>query len=120
MVATYTELLQRDYADKLGPDAAEFMGFITEGSHRVERLLDDLLAYARAANVAGEVQPGLIETGSALDAATLNLHRAIEESGAEIIAGRPPQGRDARDAPDPDLPEPDRERDQVPRRRTSR
>jgi signal transduction histidine kinase len=90
MVATYSELLKRDYAGKLGPDADEYIGFVTEGARRVERLLEDLLAYAHAGNVDVNTVAPVVESGSALDAALLNLHRAIEVSGAEIARGELP------------------------------
>jgi len=82
MVASYTQLLSRRYKDKLDSDADEFIAFAVDGATRMQRLIQDLLAYSRV----GTKGKQLLKTSSeaALKSALSNLRGAIEESGALI------------------------------------
>ena len=93
MVATYSELLKQECAARLGADADEFIRFVVEGARRMERLLDDLLLYARAGNLEGAARIGRIDAGLALDAALLNLHTSIERERRDGHARRASLGR---------------------------
>jgi PAS domain S-box-containing protein len=82
MVASYTQLLSRRYKGQLDTDADEFIAFAVDGASRMQRLIEDLLAYSRV----GTKGQDLLETSSeeALQQALLNLRGAIEESGALV------------------------------------
>jgi PAS domain S-box-containing protein len=82
MVATYTQLLSRRYKGKLDSDADEFIAFAVDGATRMQRLIQDLLAYSRV----GTKGKDLLRTSSedALLHALSNLRGAIEESGALV------------------------------------
>lgn len=88
MVASYCQLLQRRYADKLDEDANEFIAFAVDGATRMQELINDLLAYSRVATQPGQHEP--VDLGEVLDAARANLTIAIEESGAKITAASLP------------------------------
>jgi len=47
MVVGYVQLLERRLADKLDADTREFMGFAVDGALRMQRLIQDILAYSR-------------------------------------------------------------------------
>ena len=47
MVASYTQLLSRRYADKLDQDAHDFIGFAVEGATRMQKLIRDLLQFSK-------------------------------------------------------------------------
>ena len=82
MVASYTQLLSRRYKGKLDTDADEFIAYAVDGATRMQRLIQDLLAYSRVGTKGKE----LLKTSSeiALQTALSNLRGAIEESGALV------------------------------------
>ena len=82
MVASYTQLLSRRYKGKLDADADEFIAYAVDGASRMQRLIQDLLAYSRV----GTKGQDLVETssGAALEQALVNLRGAIEESSAVV------------------------------------
>ncbi|MDQ2941041.1 MAG: PAS domain S-box protein, partial [Chloroflexota bacterium] len=82
MVASYTQLLSRRYKGRLDADADEFIGYAVDGASRMQRLIEDLLAYSRVATTGNE----LLETSSeyAFEQSLMNLHEAIKDSGALV------------------------------------
>jgi len=82
MVASYTTLLSRRYKGKLDVDADEFIGFAVDGASRMQRLIQDLLAYSRVGSAGKE----LSETSSedALQRTLFILRSVIEESRAVV------------------------------------
>ncbi len=82
MVASYTQLLSRRYKGKLDSDADEFIAFAVDGAGRMQRLIQDLLAYSRVGTKGQE----LLATSSeeALQQALINLRGAIAERGALV------------------------------------
>jgi PAS domain S-box-containing protein len=82
MVASYTQLLSRRYKGKLDVEADEFIAFAVDGAGRMQRLIQDLLAFSRVGTKGQE----MLDTSSedALQQAIINLRGAIEESGALV------------------------------------
>jgi light-regulated signal transduction histidine kinase (bacteriophytochrome) len=82
MVASYTQLLARRYKGQLDADADEFIAFAVDGASRMQRLIEDLLAFSRVATTGN----ALADTSSefALEQALQNLHWAIKDSGALV------------------------------------
>lgn len=82
MVASYCQLLQRRYKDKLDAEADEFIGFAVEGASRMQRLINDLLSYSRVGRRGDAFQP--LDANELVRLALANLQRAVEESHARI------------------------------------
>ena len=82
MVASYTQLLSRRYKGKLDADADEFIAFAVDGANRMQRLIQDLLAYSRVGTKGQDLLD--ISSEDALQQALINLRGAIEESGAQV------------------------------------
>ena len=82
MVTSYTQLLARRYKGRLDTDADEFVSFAVDGAHRMQLLIQGLLAYCRVATTGTD----LCETSStaALERALEKLRGAIEDSGAVV------------------------------------
>lgn len=89
MVASYTQLLARRYQGKLDADADEFIRYAVDGVNRMQRLIQDLLAYSRVGTRGHEFKP--MSSGQALEKALANLKTLVDESGATIIQGKLPQ-----------------------------
>ena len=82
MVASFTQLLAKRYRGQLDGDADEFIGFAVDGARRMQILINDLLAYSRVGTRGREFAPTNCE--AALEAALMNLGKAIEETGALV------------------------------------
>lgn len=85
MVASYTQLLQRRYRDKLDQDAIEFMDFAIDGARRMQDLISDLLEYSRVGTRGDRFAQ--VSTAKILDEVQANLRKLVEETGTEIKAG---------------------------------
>ena len=85
MMASFARLLQRRYQAQLDADADEFIAYIVDGAVRMQRLISDLLAYARIGQRGKEF--ALTDCAAVVDAAWRNLRAAIEESGAVLTCG---------------------------------
>jgi PAS domain S-box-containing protein len=84
MISSYTQLLARRYEGHLDSDADEFIAFAVDGAARMERLIQDLLAYSRVGTQGRELQPTSSE--GAFRQAVVNLRGAIEESEAVVTS----------------------------------
>jgi PAS domain S-box-containing protein len=82
MVASYTQLLSSRYKGKLDSDADEFIAFAVDGANRMQRLIQDLLAYSRVGTIGRDLRDTSSE--EALQEALINLSSTIEESGARV------------------------------------
>jgi PAS domain S-box-containing protein len=82
------QMIEQDYAASVDPAARQLVSHMVEGGMRMQRLVLDLLTYARA----GTHRPRLVCSSShdALARALEPLHTAMQECGAEV---------DARDLP---------------------
>ena len=83
MVATYSELLRRDFGEKLGPQGDEYIRYSIQGALRMEQLLRDLRAYTLASS-SGQEPTEDIDAGPVLDKALADLAAAIKDSGAVV------------------------------------
>jgi signal transduction histidine kinase len=82
MVASYTQLLSRRYKGKLDADADEFIAFAVDGASRMQRLIQDLLAYSRVGSKGKELSRPRAKMP--LAGAAQILRGAIEDSGAIV------------------------------------
>lgn len=82
MVGNYVQLLGKRYKGELDADADEFIGFALDGAVRMQRLIEDLLAYSRVGTRGAELAP--TDANSAVEQAIANLTLAIHEGKAVV------------------------------------
>ncbi len=85
MVASYTQLLGRRYKGKLDKDADEFIHYAVDGVNRMQRLIQDLLAYSRVGTRGREFKP--CDANKVLERSLANLQALVGETHATIDAG---------------------------------
>ena len=82
MVASFLGLLAERYKGQLDEKADKYINYAIDGAARMKALIDGLLLYSRTTTKARPLQ--MMEARAALDKATANLGRAIEEKGAMV------------------------------------
>jgi PAS domain S-box-containing protein len=88
MIASYLQLLETRYKDKLDQDADDFINFAVDGANRLQHMINDLLVFSRVQTRGKALTP--TEADKALHNALDNLELAIQESKAEIQRERLP------------------------------
>ena len=78
MVASYTQLLEKRYKDKLDTDAKEFIHFAVDGALRMQKLINDLLSYSLVSTRQKPVKP--TDCNSVLGQVIANLSLTIEQN----------------------------------------
>jgi signal transduction histidine kinase len=81
-VSSFTQLLQRRYGGQLDDRADQYIGFAVDGANRMQRLINDLLAFSRVGRLHNDHRPADLE--EIVEDALANLSVSVEESGAEI------------------------------------
>ena len=82
MVGSYVQLLGKRYKGKLDADADEFIGYALDGALRMQRLIEDLLAFSRVGTRGAAFAP--TDVNAVVDRALENVKLSIDEAGATI------------------------------------
>jgi len=82
MIASYLQLVDDRYRDRLDDEGREFIGYAVDGAKRLQKLINDLLHYSRVVSKARPLQQ--TDCAAALRLALRNLQVAVQESGAEV------------------------------------
>ena len=91
MIASYLQLVEQRYQDKLDADGREFIGYAVDGAKRMQGLINDLLTYSRVGTKARPFEP--VALAGVVDTALGYLRVAIEESGARVTVNGLPRVR---------------------------
>ncbi|HEX5254858.1 MAG TPA: CHASE3 domain-containing protein [Mycobacterium sp.] len=86
-VASFCQLLEKRYGDKLDERGIEYIGFAVDGAKRMQALINDLLTFSRVGRL-GTTETE-VQLDATLDAGLANLAVAIEETDAQFV--RPAQ-----------------------------
>ncbi|KCZ70657.1 PAS domain S-box [Candidatus Methanoperedens nitroreducens] len=82
MISGFTKLLERRYKGRLDRSADEFIAYIVDGAARMQRMIEDLLAYSRVGTRGKPFEPTNFE--DIFDQAVANLMITIEENKAQV------------------------------------
>jgi PAS domain S-box-containing protein len=82
-ISAYAQLLCRRCEGKLDADAREYLAFIMDGATRMQRLINDLLAFSRILHDQDRATRE-VDMEAVFGWAVMNLNTAIEETGAGI------------------------------------
>ncbi len=89
MIGSYVQLLSRRYKGKMDAAADEFISFAVDGVERMQKLINDLLAYSRLSTTARPHE--VADLNVILEEVRANLKVAIAETGMVIEAADLPQ-----------------------------
>ena len=84
MVSSYVKLLGERYKGKLDDDADEFIHYAVDGAGRMQRLIEDLLAYSRVTSRGRSMEP--TDMAGVLRDVRKNLEVNLRETRAEVVA----------------------------------
>jgi PAS domain S-box-containing protein len=87
-IASFTQLLEKRYKNRLDPDADEYIDFIVDSAVRMKEMIQGLLYYSRVGTRGGEFQ--LISSEEVLKDTLLNLEAIINENKAKITYDKLP------------------------------
>jgi PAS domain S-box-containing protein len=81
-ISGFTELLAKRYRGKIDERADKYIGFITDGTSRMQQMIQDLLTYSRVETQGHEFER--TDSNAVLDQALSNLQVLIEENKAVV------------------------------------
>lgn len=81
-VIGFVQLLELRLADKLDDEAREFIGFAIDGAHRMQRLIQGILAYSRVST--RDLTMDQVDSAASVQEALALLSHRIAETGAEV------------------------------------
>jgi signal transduction histidine kinase len=88
MIGSFAQIIEQQYASKLGEESKSYFQFINEGVSRMHGLLDALLQYATIGKIDLELEP--VDVREVVNIARTNLTVKIEETDANILCGEMP------------------------------
>lgn len=91
MIASYSQLLERNYKKDLDQQGIDFLNYLREGAKRMNLLVSDLLIYSQIEME--EEQSSQIDLGEVMKEVLANLDAKIQETGAIINFEKTPKIR---------------------------
>lgn len=81
-VSNFAQLLAKRYKGKLDQDADEFIGFVTDGTQRMQRMINDMLTFSRVGTKGKPFEP--TDLDKVIEEVLQNLRGAIDDSKAVV------------------------------------
>ncbi len=83
-VSSFCQLLAQQYQGRLDGEADQYIGYVVDGAHRMQQLIDGLLTYSRIGRTGEEMTD--VDCNEVMRRVRLDLAAAIEETGAQVVA----------------------------------
>lgn len=81
-VASFCQLLERRYKGQLDERGDQYIEFAVDGAKRMQRLINDLLAFSRVGRMSAELEP--VDLDTAFDQAVRQLDEVAADTGARL------------------------------------
>lgn len=88
MISSYLQLLERRYRGHIDKDADEFINYAVDGANRLQKMINDLLAFSRVGTRGRPFER--TDCNAVLGNVLANLSLAVEDSGAAVKVERLP------------------------------
>lgn len=82
MISSYSKLIERYFGDKIPDDKKQYFEYISDGTRRMNNLLEDLLRYATIGK--SNIDKETVDINRMLEVCQFNLKIRIEENNATI------------------------------------
>lgn len=82
MISNFSQLIAREYHDKLDQDGQQYIDLITSSTRRIQLMVSDLLEYARIGNDTSKFS--WIDGNTEIEQALMNLSETIKEHHAVV------------------------------------
>jgi signal transduction histidine kinase len=82
-VSSFCQLLQRRYSGQLDERADQYIAFAVDGAQRMQRLINDLLAFSRVGRSTEDFRT--VDLGGVAASAAAQLESVREETGGELV-----------------------------------
>lgn len=86
-IVSFSQLLEKRASTKLNADELEYLNFIQEGTRRIEKLINDLLTFAKINNSPANIEK--VDLNEVLRQVQQDLHQLIGEKKAVIQIENP-------------------------------
>lgn len=83
MIGSFSKMIERKYSQSIDPEVKEYVFFIVDGVSRMQKLIQDLLAFSRIGSRKADFKP--INLEHIVDRSITNLKYTIEENNAEVV-----------------------------------
>ncbi len=82
MIASYLEIIDSRYSERLDEDGHQFIGYAVDGARRLKTLIQDLLSYSRVHTRGHPVSD--VDLNEVVEKVRLNLSKIVGETGTTI------------------------------------
>jgi PAS domain S-box-containing protein len=87
-IKSFGQMLDRGYGDRLDDKGRRFLGHVTEGAARMQRLIDSMLVYSRAGRA--ELAPEAVDVSALTREVVTSLDAAVRSRDAVVAIGELP------------------------------